>query len=114
MSQLEQADKYRIINRFIFGVVIWMVILVIITFVQNDYSRGVFFLSAMGISLVYFAISCFLRPKRSDIGSVGVKVNPVLEKDVRESRNQFTLVEIFLLPGYILGSWIFGVFSLRK
>ena len=45
MSQLEQADKHRIINRFILGVAIWMVILVIITFVQNDYSRGSIFLS---------------------------------------------------------------------
>ena len=114
MSQLGQANKHRIINRFILGMAIWMAILLTITFVQSDYSRGSFFLVAIGVSLVYFAISCWLRPNRSDIGIVGTKVNPVIEKDVRESRNVFSFMDIFLMPGQLLGSWIFGIVSLRK
>ena len=116
MKSKEQYEKRKIIKRFILSIAIWMMILVIITFVQNDYSRGLFFLVAIGVSLVYFAISCFIRPKKSDTGIIGptTSINPIVEKDVIERSNLFTIVETFLLPGWILGSLIFGIFSLRQ
>jgi hypothetical protein len=105
--------RKKIIIRFILGMAIWIAILLTITFIQSSYSRGLFFLVALGISLAYFIIASFMHAYGDDTKAVGTTYSPYVQVENRGSAF-LQLTEIILVPGWVLGSWILGIFSLRK
>ena len=89
-----------------------MEILLIITFIQSSYSRDIFFLIAIGISLAYFVITQFV-PSSYRKDTEDPRVN-IYSQSANRNTSFIVTMEILLVPGWILGSWIFGIFSLRQ
>ena len=112
MPPEKYINKSDVIKRFILGTVIWVAILLTITFIQGSYSRSLFFLVAMGISLAYFVVAQFVPSSYRKDGE-DTRVN-LYSHSANRNTSFIVTMEIVLVPGWILGSWIFGIFSLRK
>ena len=116
MAQNKYVNKKKVINRFILGMSIWMATILIITFVQSSHTRGLFFLVAIGVSFVYLAIAHVFQPRIDDkTGWYGQPVDdPFARKAVSNTYSVLAFIQVLFWPGRILGSWIFGIISLRQ
>jgi len=112
MSPDKYVNKSEIIKHFILGIAVWMAILLVITFIQSSYSRGLFFLVATGISLAYFVIAQFVPSSYRKDGE-DTRVN-LYSQSANRNTSYIATMEIVLVPGWILGSWIFGILQLSN
>jgi len=118
MKQNIENDRNGIIIRFLIGMAIWIGILLIITFWQSSYSRGLFFLSTMGISFAYILLCHIFQPSifpRTEHRNTFYDRGLSTQLGSPDSHGSFVvLMELILVPGRMLGACIFGILQLRS